>query len=56
LLHILNFASDFSGLIRYYKAKWFVAGEAGFDKAIVSHYKHSKNYRDHTYADAKDDR
>ena len=25
----------------YYQRKWFVAGEAGFDKAIVTHFKHS---------------
>ncbi|RFS16151.1 hypothetical protein [Emticicia sp. C21] len=35
-----NFGSDLSGIIGYYKPKWFLAGEAGFDKAIVTHFKH----------------
>ena len=29
----------------YYKQKWFVAGEAGFDKAIVTHFKHTATYK-----------
>lgn len=35
-----NFGSDLSGVIGYYKPKWFLAGEVGFDKAIVTHFKH----------------
>ncbi len=33
-----------TGVIGYYKPKWFVAGEVGFDKAIVTHFKHSENF------------
>lgn len=40
-----NFGSDMSGVIGYYRSKWFAAGEAGFDKAIVTHFKHSEAYR-----------
>ena len=40
---LLNFGSDMSGIIGYYRAHFFVAGEAGFDKAIVTHFKHSEN-------------
>ncbi|MGV7106992.1 hypothetical protein [Flavobacterium sp. U410] len=43
-VRILNFGSDFSTTIGYYKPKWFVAAEAGFDKAIVSHFKHTDLY------------
>lgn len=43
---LLNFGSDMSANIGYYKPKWFVAGEAGFDKAIVTHFKHSSVYRE----------
>jgi hypothetical protein len=43
---LLNFGSDMSGIIGYYKPKWFVAGEAGFDKAIVTHFKHSEAYKE----------
>lgn len=46
LVRLLNFGSDFSGILGYYRPKWFFAGEFGFDKAIVSHFKHSNAYRD----------
>ncbi|MBA4851014.1 hypothetical protein [Emticicia sp. BO119] len=36
-----NFGSDLSGIIGYYRPKWFLAGEVGFDKAIVTHFKHT---------------
>lgn len=42
---LLNFGSDISGIAGYYKTNWYVAGEVGFDKAIVTHFKHSVNYR-----------
>jgi hypothetical protein len=35
-----------SATIGYYKSKWFVAGEAEFDKAIITHFKHSKSYKE----------
>lgn len=44
-VRILNFGSDLSTTIGYYRPKWFVAAEAGFDKAIVSHFKHTDLYR-----------
>lgn len=40
-----NFGSDLNGVIGYYRNKWFVAGEVGFDKAIVTHFKHSAAYK-----------
>jgi hypothetical protein len=46
LVRLLNFGSDFSGILGIYRPKWFFAGEFGFDKAIVSHFKHSMAYRD----------
>ena len=42
---LLNFGSDLSGTVGYYKKGWFVAGEIGFDKAIVTHFKHSDLYK-----------
>ena len=44
---LLNFGSELSAVSGYYKPNWYVAGEFGFDKAIVTHIKHSavlKNY------------
>lgn len=42
---LLNFGSDVSATAGYYKPKWFVAAEAGFDKAIITHFKNSENYK-----------
>lgn len=44
-VRLVNFGSDVSGTIGYYKPKWFVAGDVGFDKAIVTHFKHSQAYK-----------
>lgn len=40
-VRMLNFGSEMSAIVGYYKPRWFVAGEFGFDKAIVTHFKHS---------------
>jgi hypothetical protein len=53
LVRLLNFGSDLAGVIGYYQPKWFVAGEAGFDKAVVTNFKHSQAYR-HQYAGVVD--
>ncbi len=46
LARLVNFGSDLSGTFGYYRPKWFVAGEVGFDKAIVTHFKHTQSYKD----------
>ena len=53
LATLLNFGSDLSGTVGYYKKKWFVAGEFGFDKAIVTHFKHTEVYKQN-YPGVKD--
>jgi hypothetical protein len=40
-----NFGSDMNVMAGYYRKKWFMAGEAGFDKAIVTHFRHSEAYK-----------
>ena len=45
-LRLANFGSDMSGVLGYYRPHWFVAAEFGFDKAIVTHFKHSKMLRE----------
>ena len=45
-VRLVNFGSDMSAIIGYYKSKWFVAGEFGFDKAIVTNFKHSDLFRE----------
>lgn len=42
----VNFGSDLAGVVGYYRSKWFVSGEIGFDKAIVSNLKHSEKYKE----------
>jgi hypothetical protein len=42
---LTNFGSDMTGIAGYYRSRWFVAGEAGFDKAIVTHFKHTAAYK-----------
>lgn len=46
LVTLQNFGADVATIIGYYKTKWFIAGEFGFDKAIVTHFKHSQIYKD----------
>jgi hypothetical protein len=52
LVRIENFGSDFSLDAGYYKPKWYVSLFTGFDKAIVSNFKHSKKYLE-IYPDVK---
>jgi len=54
LVRLANFGSDLSGVIGYYKSKWFLAWEIGFDKAIVSHFKHSELFKTTIYSNVKD--
>jgi len=42
---LLNFGADLSTTAGYYKTRWFAAGELGFDKAIVTHFKHTDLYK-----------
>jgi hypothetical protein len=42
---LLNFGADVSTTGGFYKKHWFAAGEIGFDKAIVTHFKHTDLYK-----------
>jgi len=54
LVRLQNFGSDMKGTFGYYKPKWFVAAEVGFDKAIVTHFKHSQKFKDEIYVNVVD--
>ena len=41
LVRLVNFGSEFSTNIGYYKPSWYIGGEFGFDKAITTHIKNS---------------
>jgi hypothetical protein len=49
-----NVGADAGLTVGRYRRGWFVAGEAGFDKAILTHLVHSDWYRERVYRDAKD--
>ncbi len=50
----VNFGADLGAVGGLYRQGWFVAGEIGFDKAVITHLTHSQQYRDQYYPDAKD--
>ncbi|GAB2810813.1 hypothetical protein [Ferruginibacter profundus] len=51
---LFNFGSDFAGTVGYYRKNWFLGAEAGFDKAIVTHFKHSDWYKKNIYDNVED--
>ncbi|PIF46863.1 hypothetical protein CLU96_3908 [Chryseobacterium sp. 52] len=49
---IANFGLDMTGIVGYYRPKWFGGVEVGFDKAIVTHFRHTEHYKE-IYPDVK---
>ncbi|ATL49358.1 hypothetical protein COR50_20460 [Chitinophaga caeni] len=54
LTRLLNFGAEMKGRFGYYKNGWFVAGELGFDKAVITHFKHSDLYKQDIYEGVRD--
>jgi hypothetical protein len=54
LVRLQNFGSEMTAVVGYYKPKWFISAEVGFDKAIVTHFKHSESFTTNVYAAVKD--
>ncbi len=50
----LDFGADLTAALGVYRRGWFLAGEFGKDKAIVTHVTNSDWYRRYFYPDAKD--
>jgi hypothetical protein len=50
---LLNFGSEFSGIVGYYQPTWHAAAEIGFDKAITTQVINSARMRE-SFPDAKD--
>jgi hypothetical protein len=50
----INFGADLSTTLGVYRPGWFAAGEFGKDKAVITHLKHTDDYRDTLFPDAKD--
>lgn len=49
-----DFGADVTGTLGFYRQRWFLAGEFGKDKAVITHVEHTDWYRDQYYPDAKD--
>lgn len=54
MVRMQNFGSEAGAVFGYYRTKGFIAAQVGFDKAIVTHLKHSSTYREDVYADVID--
>jgi hypothetical protein len=54
LVRLQNLGTEMTAAVGCYRPKWFVTVEAGFDKAIVSHFRHSETFRQTVYASVKD--
>lgn len=54
LVQLQNFGSELKGNIGFYKKHWFIAADLGFDKAIVTHFKHTEKYRNDIYSEVRD--
>ncbi|MEJ8843626.1 hypothetical protein WG954_14645 [Lacibacter sp. H375] len=50
---LVNIGADVSTTIGYYRKHCFVAAELGFDKAILTHFKHSTEYKE-VFPEVKD--
>lgn len=44
IVRLVNFGSDLGATLGYFRPKWLFAAEVGFDKSIVSHFKHEDVY------------
>jgi len=53
LVKLQNFGGEFTGVIGYYRPRWFVAAECGFDKAIVTRIRNSEAMK-HIYPGVRD--
>lgn len=53
-VRLFNFGSDFAGSLGYYRKHWFLGTEAGFDKAIITNFKHSEWFKNNIYDSVQD--
>ncbi|MEO1451274.1 MAG: hypothetical protein AAFV07_17215 [Bacteroidota bacterium] len=53
LIRLRNFGSEIKGTIGYFAPKWFVAGEIGHDKAIVTRFSPTDVFRESMYQDTQ---
>lgn len=54
LVQLQNFGTELKGAFGFYQSNWFVAGEVGFDKTIVTHFKHTEAFKQNAFGEVKD--
>jgi hypothetical protein len=54
LVRLQNIGFEMAGVIGYYRPRWFVGGEVGIDKAIKTHFSHSRIYKQSIYLGVRD--
>ncbi len=54
LVILQNIGSELKGTFGYYRPNWFLAAEAGLDKAIVTRFKHSESFKETIFQDVTD--
>lgn len=54
MFYVTGFSFQEGALAGYFHPRFFVAGEFGYTKFLVTYYQHSDEYRERVYADAQD--
>ena len=50
----ISFGADVAATLGVYRPRWFAAGEAGWDKSVITKLTHTDWYRENFYSDARD--
>lgn len=54
LVRIQNFGSELGLNVGYFRSRFFIAGEFGFDKAILTNFKHAESFKINFDPDVRD--
>ncbi|MBX2895761.1 MAG: hypothetical protein KF763_09985 [Cyclobacteriaceae bacterium] len=54
LVGISNLGAELKGIFGYYKLNWFLAGEIGLDRAMITHFKHTDKFKTTIYPEIED--
>jgi len=46
-VRLVNFGSEFSTALGYYRPRWYAAAEFGFDKSVITHFKHGSPMKEY---------
>lgn len=54
LVRLQNIGAEMKITFGYYSNRWFAAAEAGFDKAIITHFRHTALFRQNVFDGVQD--